>query len=75
MRQTALRQVKLILAVFAGYLVQVSIMPYLSVDGMTPNMLIAMLAIVIVGFLREFFDDYGDKLHYHVGNSIRQTEL
>ena len=50
MRQTALRQVKLILAVFAGYLVQVSIMPYLSVDGMTPNMLIAMLAIVIVGF-------------------------
>ena len=50
MRQTVMRQVKLILAVFVGYLAQVSIMPYLQVDGMTPNLLIATLAIVIVGF-------------------------
>lgn len=50
MRQTFIRQIKLFLAVLVGYLAQVSIMPYLSTGGVTPNLLIAMLAIVIVGY-------------------------
>lgn len=50
MRQTLLRQVKLMLVVFVGYLAHVSIMPYLRVGDVSPSMLIAVTAIVIVGF-------------------------
>lgn len=45
-----MRQLKLILMVLLGYLVQVSIMPYLQVNGVTPSMLMAMIAIVTVGY-------------------------
>lgn len=50
MRQAILRQVKLMLAILAGYLTHVTIMPYLQVDGVTPSMLIAITAIVTVGY-------------------------
>ncbi len=50
MRQFIVRQLKLFLLVLAGYLAQVSIMPYLSIGNVTPSLLITVTAIVIVGF-------------------------
>lgn len=50
MRQAILRQVKLMLMVFVGYLAHVSIMPYLRMGDVSPSMLIAITAIVIVGY-------------------------
>lgn len=50
MRQAILRQVKLMLAILAGYLTHVTIMPYFQVDGVTPSMLIAITSIVTVGY-------------------------
>ena len=50
MRQAILRQVKLVLAVFVGYLAHVSIMPYLRIGDVSPSLLLAMTAIVIVGY-------------------------
>lgn len=50
MRETLMRQVKLVLFILLGYLVHVSIMPYLSYNGVAPSMLIAATAIVIVGY-------------------------
>lgn len=57
MRQAILRQVRLMLAILLGYLLQVSVMPYLRVGDMTPSLLIAMMAIVTVGYglLRGFW--------------------
>ena len=49
-RQAFLRQVKLMLAILAGYLIHVTVMPYFQVNGVTPSMLIAMTAIVTVGY-------------------------
>ena len=50
MRQTLLRQVKLLLAILFGYLGHVSLMPYIDVGGTSPSLLIAMTAIVTVGY-------------------------
>lgn len=50
MRQTLIRQVKLILVILVGYLAHVSIMPYINVSGTSPSLLIATTAIVTVGY-------------------------
>ena len=50
MRQALMRQVKLILTILVGYLAHVSIIPYISVGGVSPSLLIATVAIVTVGF-------------------------
>ena len=50
MRQTFSRQVKLFLTILLGYLVQVSIMPYVQFSGVTPSLLLAVTAIVTVGY-------------------------
>ena len=50
MRQAVMRQVKLILVILVGYLAHVSIMPYLNIGGITPNLLIVTTAIVTVGY-------------------------
>ncbi len=44
------RQLRLMLAVIFGYLGHVCIMPYISMNGVSPSLLIPMLAIIIVGF-------------------------
>ena len=48
--QTLIRQAKLILVILVGYLAHVSIMPYLRMGDVSPSMLIAITAIVIVGY-------------------------
>lgn len=50
MRQTLIRQVKLILAILLGYLGHVSLMPYIDIGGTSPSLLIAMTAIITVGY-------------------------
>ncbi len=52
-----MRQVKLILVIFVGYLAHVSVMPYLRFGDVTPSLLIAVTAIVTVGYgmLRGFW--------------------
>ena len=50
MRQAFLRQIKLILMLLLGYLLHVTVMPYLQFGGVTPSMLIAVTAIVTVGY-------------------------
>ena len=49
-RQTLIRQAKLILVILMGYLAHVSIMPYINVSGTSPSLLIATTAIVTVGY-------------------------
>ena len=49
-RQTLIRQAKLILVILVGYLTHVSIMPYINVSGTSPSLLIATTAIVTVGY-------------------------
>ena len=49
-RQTLIRQAKLILVILLGYLAHVSIMPYINVSGTSPSLLIATTAIVTVGY-------------------------
>lgn len=49
-RQILLRQLKLFLVILVGYLAQVSIMPYLQFGGVTPSLLLAVTAIVTVGY-------------------------
>lgn len=51
MRKAILRQLKVILMVLLGYLGQVCIVsPYVKVGGVSPSLLIAMIAIVTVGY-------------------------
>lgn len=50
MRQTFMRQVKLLLVILVGYLAHVSIMPYISISGVSPSLLLAVTAIVTVGY-------------------------
>ena len=50
MRQALFRQVKLILVILVGYLAHVSIMPYIRFGDVTPSLLIAVTAIVTVGY-------------------------
>ena len=45
-------QVKFFLVVLLGYLLQACVMPYLKVGGVTPNLLLAVIAIVTVGYGR-----------------------
>lgn len=45
-------QFKFFLVVLLGYLVQVCVMPYFSVGGVTPNLLFAVVAILTVGYGR-----------------------
>lgn len=52
MRNAILRQVKLAILVLLGYLMQVCVMPYLKVGSITPSMLLAVIAIVTVGYGR-----------------------
>lgn len=57
MRQAILRQLRLMLAILLGYLIHVTVMPYLRVGDMSASMLITMMAIVTVGYglLRGFW--------------------
>ncbi len=50
MRQALMRQVKLFLVIFAGYLAHVALSPYLRVGGVSPSLLIITTAIVTVGY-------------------------
>ncbi len=50
MFKTLMRQVRLFLVILAGYLAHVSIMPYISVGGVSPSLLLCVTAIVIVGY-------------------------
>ena len=52
MREMIWRQVRLFLVILGGYLVQVCIMPYLQAGDVTPNMLVATIAVVTVGYGR-----------------------
>ncbi len=44
------RQIRLFIVVLVGYLAHVSIMPYISMGGVSPSLTIAVTAIVIVGY-------------------------
>ena len=46
------RQVKLALVVLLGYLLQVCVMPYVKIGGITPSLLACVVAIVTVGYGR-----------------------
>lgn len=50
MRKAFMRQVKLMLLVLLGYLVQVCVMPYLKVGDVVPSLLCVVIAIVTVGY-------------------------
>ena len=51
MLRATIRQIKLVIAVLLGYLCQMCIVsPYVSLFGMTPSLLLAMVAIVTVGY-------------------------
>ncbi len=50
MRKAIMRQVRLFLVVLLGYLAQVTIMPYIEIGGLVPSMLLAVTAIVTVGY-------------------------
>lgn len=45
-------QLRFFLVVLLGYLVQVCVMPYLKVNGVTPSMLFVVVAVVTVGYDR-----------------------
>jgi len=49
-RSSALRHVKLLFALLAAYLIQMCVMPYFSIAGVTPSVLFPLMAIVIVAF-------------------------
>lgn len=57
MRKSFIRQVKLLIVVLLGYLMQVSVMPYFRVGSITPSILIPVIAIITVGYgkLRAFW--------------------
>ncbi len=52
MRNMLWRQAKMFLVILLGYLVQVCVMPYVQVGGITPSMLVATVAVVTVGYGR-----------------------
>jgi len=49
-RNALTRQVKLVLAILVGYLAHVSVMPYIRLGDVSPSLLIAMTAIITVGY-------------------------
>lgn len=52
MRSMIWRQAKLFLLLLLGYLVQVCVMPHLQVSGITPNIMVACVAVATVGYGR-----------------------
>ena len=50
MRTALTRQVKLVLAILVGYLAHVSVMPYIHLGDVSPSLLIAVTAIITVGY-------------------------
>ena len=50
MPQALSRQIKLLLVILLGYLCQVCLMPYFRVGSVTPSLIIAVTAIVTVGY-------------------------
>ena len=52
MRSMIFRQVKLFAFILCGYLMQVCVMPYFKIGPITPNMMVATIAIVTVGYGR-----------------------
>lgn len=50
MRNTLMRQVKLVLVILLGYLAHVSVMPYIQLGGVSPSLLLATTAIITVGY-------------------------
>ena len=52
MRNMLWRQAKMFFLLLLGYLLQVCVMPYLKVGAITPNMLVACIAVVTVGYGR-----------------------
>ena len=50
MRTALTRQVKRVLAILVGYLAHVSVMPYIHLGDVSPSLLIAMTAIITVGY-------------------------
>ena len=50
MPQALSRQIKLLLVILLGYLCQVCVMPYFRVGSVTPSLIIAVTAIVTVGY-------------------------
>jgi len=50
MPQALSRQLKLILVILVGYLAHVCVMPYFRVGDVTPSLIIAVTAIVTVGY-------------------------
>ena len=49
-RNTLMRQVKLVLVILLGYLAHVSVMPYIQLGGVSPSLLLATTAIITVGY-------------------------
>ena len=49
-RNTLMRQVKLVLVILVGYLAHVSVMPYIQLGGVSPSLLLATTAIITVGY-------------------------
>lgn len=52
MRNAIFRQIKLAVMVLLAYLLQACVMPYLKIGSITPSILLAMIAIVTVGYGR-----------------------
>ena len=53
-------QVKFFLVIALGYLLQVCVMPYVSIGGVTPSLIYAVIAILTVGYgrLRALWADF-----------------
>ena len=49
-RNTLMRQLKLVLVILVGYLAHVSVMPYIQLGGVSPSLLLATTAIITVGY-------------------------
>lgn len=47
-----LRQLRLLLVLLLGYLLQVCVMPYFPIRGVTPSLIFAVIAIITVGYGR-----------------------
>ncbi len=56
-RSSALRHVIMLLVLLFSYLIQVSVMPYVVIGGVTPSLLFITVAVITVGFgkLRAFW--------------------
>ena len=48
----SLRQLRLLIVLMLGYLLQVCVVPYLSISDVTPHLIFAVIAIITVGYGR-----------------------